>query len=257
MTTEETEDEANFRRTSWLVRHMTGNTSRVPVSVVWRNEPILQLDVEVASIVRQLKTLIASATGIPEDEQLLIYAEHVLRNDLLTLEAVGLKAGHVIYFVAPWWRPSDAPDAAPDQFDLAKSFRALGDVPKGMLVGLDISGDAPLIAPSPSRGPGQCKAARQRHRLRGPDSADASEQAPLPAPPANQHVRPPPPRHAGADALSPVERNRNCEGHELLRRGYELLFGMLGGDGARGDTDNSRPQAQPALSRSAWPWVST
>ena len=62
MTTEETEDEANFRRTSWLVRHMTGNTSRVPVSVVWRNEPILQLDVEVASTVRQLKTLIASAT---------------------------------------------------------------------------------------------------------------------------------------------------------------------------------------------------
>ena len=121
------------------------------MSVVWRNEPILQLDVEVASTVRQLKTLIASATGIPEDEQLLIYAEHVLRNDLLTLEAVGLKAGHVIYFVAPWWRPSDAPDAAPDQFDLAKSFRALGDVPKGMLVGLDISGDAPLIAPSPSR----------------------------------------------------------------------------------------------------------
>ena len=95
----------------------------VAVSLVWRNQPICQLNVDATYTVLRLKTLIEADTGIPQDEQLLICAEHVLREDTLTLEDVGFQPGQAIYLVVPWWVPSHRQPESPDQFDmLAKGF---------------------------------------------------------------------------------------------------------------------------------------
>ena len=100
--------------------HMTDcQSDGEPVSVIWRNQTICQLNVGMESTVRELKILITKETGIPEDEQLLICAEHVLREDPLSLEAIGFKPGQAIYLVVPWWAPDRHREPeSPDTFDL-------------------------------------------------------------------------------------------------------------------------------------------